>query len=49
MTKEQSNLIHASDPAENPAEEVSRFFTPSEIFSYKKINFDLLHAPDELK
>lgn len=45
----QSNLIHASDPAENPTEEVARFFQQSEMFSYKKINFDLLHAPDELK
>lgn len=45
----QSNLIHASDPDENPAEEVARFFQPHELFSYKKINFDLLHAPDELK
>ena len=45
----QSNLIHASDPEENPEEEVARFFSENEIFSYKKINFDLLHAPDELK
>jgi nucleoside-diphosphate kinase len=45
----QSNLIHASDPDESPAEEVARFFAPNEMFSYKKINFDLLHAPDELK
>jgi nucleoside-diphosphate kinase len=45
----QSNLVHASDPAENPEEEVQRFFEESELFSYKKINFDLLHAPDELK
>lgn len=46
---QQSNLIHASDPDENPMEEVGRFFQQSELFSYKKINFDLLHAPDELK
>ncbi|MDP3881090.1 MAG: nucleoside-diphosphate kinase [bacterium] len=45
----QSNLVHASDPEENPAEEVKRFFEDDELFSYKKINFDLLHAPDELK
>ena len=45
----QSNLVHASDPDENPGEEIKRFFTEKELFSYKKINFDLLHAPDELK
>lgn len=45
----QSNLVHASDPDENPAEEVSRFFDDEELFSYKKINFDLLHSADELK
>ena len=46
---QQSNLIHASDPEESPTEEIARFFQPNELFSYKKINFDLLHAPDELK
>lgn len=45
----QSNLIHASDPEENPEEEVTRFFSENELFSYKKINFDLLYAADELK
>jgi len=45
---QQSNLIHASDPEENPKQEVERFFKADELFSYKKINFDLLHAPDEL-
>lgn len=45
----QSNLVHASDPEENPEEEVSRFFKAEELFSYKKINFDLLHSKDELE
>ncbi|MEK7612379.1 MAG: nucleoside-diphosphate kinase [Patescibacteria group bacterium] len=44
----QSNLVHASDAAENPEEEVARFFTSEELFAYKKINFDLLHSSDEL-
>lgn len=45
----QANLVHASDPEENPAEEVQRFFKEEELFSYKKINFDLLHSSDELQ
>ncbi len=45
----QSNLVHASDPAENPEAEVKRFFAPHELFSYKKMEFDILHAADELK
>lgn len=32
-----SNLIHASDSAENAAVEVKRFFLESEIFQYEKI------------
>lgn len=45
----QSNLIHASDPAENPELEVTRFFKPEELFSYKKIDFDMLYGADECK
>lgn len=45
----QSNLVHASDPAENPEAEVNRFFKPEELFSYKKIDFDVLYAEDERK
>lgn len=45
----QSNLVHASDPEENPEEEVKRFFSEEELFEYKKINFDLLHSKDELE
>jgi len=44
----QSNLVHASDPDENPSEEVVRFFQPHELFSYQKINFAYLHSQDEL-
>jgi len=43
----QSNLIHASDPAEDPEGEVSRFFKPEELFSYKKLDFDILYSEDE--
>lgn len=44
----QSNLVHASDPEENPEEEIRRFFQDSELFDYKKIDFDLLYSQDEL-
>jgi nucleoside-diphosphate kinase len=43
----QSNLIHASDPAENPEEEIKRFFKPEEIFSYQKIDFELVYGDEE--
>lgn len=45
----QANLVHASDPEENPADEVKRFFKDEELFSYKKINFEVLHSHDELE
>ncbi len=44
----QANLIHASDPSENPEAEVKRFFAPEELFSYKKLDFDVMHGPEEL-
>ncbi|MBX4187666.1 MAG: nucleoside-diphosphate kinase [Candidatus Doudnabacteria bacterium] len=43
----QTNLIHASDPSEDPDAEVNRFFKPEELFSYKKIDFDFLYGEDE--
>lgn len=32
------NLVHASDSVENAKEEIDRFFSPEEIFEYKKID-----------
>jgi nucleoside-diphosphate kinase len=43
----QTNLIHCSDPSEDPEGEVNRFFKPEEMFSYKKIDFDFLYGEDE--
>ena len=40
----QTNLVHASDPAENPEEEIKRFFKPGELFSYKRIDFELVYG-----
>jgi nucleoside-diphosphate kinase len=45
----QTNLVHASDPSENPEEEVKRFFTEEELFSYKKIDFDWVYGDEERK
>ena len=45
----QSNLIHASDPAENPQEEIERFFEDQELFNYQRIDFDLLYGSEELE
>lgn len=36
------NIVHASDSEENAKEEVERFFKGEEIFSYKKINDNVL-------
>jgi len=43
----QTNLVHASDPAENPEEEVKRFFKEEELFDYGKVEFDYLYGEDE--
>ena len=43
----QSNLVHASDPSEDPEEEIKTFFKENELFSYKKIDFDFIYAEDE--
>ncbi len=43
----QTNLVHASDPAEDPEEEIRRFFEKDELFSYKKIDFDLVYSEEE--
>ncbi|SRR5258708_1657578 len=45
----QTNLIHASDPAESPEEEVKRFFKPNELFSYKRIDFDFVYGEEETR
>jgi nucleoside-diphosphate kinase len=45
----QSNLVHASDPEENPQEEVERFFSKDELFNYQRLDFDLLYGEEELE
>jgi nucleoside-diphosphate kinase len=43
----QSNLVHASDPEEDPAAEIALFFKPEEIFPYKRIDFEILYGDEE--
>lgn len=43
------NLIHASDSKENGKEEVDRFFTADELFSYEKTDYPHVYAPYEQK
>jgi nucleoside-diphosphate kinase len=43
----QSNLIHASDPDEDPATEVARFFKKEELFSYQKPNFEFVYGDED--
>ena len=40
----QSNIVHASDTVENGVAEVGRFFSESELFAYKRNDFDYIHA-----
>ncbi len=42
----QSNLVHASDSVEAGTAEVERFFTPEEIFDYKRNDFEYIHADE---
>lgn len=43
----QTNIVHASDSVENGEAEIKRFFSPSEIFDYKKIDFEYVYSEEE--
>ena len=43
----QSNLVHASDPEEDPEGEIARFFKPEEIFPHRKVDFHVLYGDEE--
>jgi nucleoside-diphosphate kinase len=45
----QCNLVHASDSIEAAKIEIERFFTQSEIFSYKSPLLPLLYSVDEIQ
>lgn len=42
----QSNMVHASDSVESGIEEVARFFEKSELFAYKRNDFDYINAEE---
>lgn len=44
----QSNVVHASDSLENAKIELARFFKDEELFSYTKIDSEILYADDEV-
>lgn len=43
----QTNLIHASDAAEDPEAEIKRFFKPSELFSYQRSDFEFVYGDED--
>jgi nucleoside-diphosphate kinase len=43
----QSNIVHASDSKETAEKEVKRFFKKAELYSYTKIDSEILYAKDE--
>ena len=43
----QANLVHASDPEENPEAEIELFFRTEELFPWKRIDFEVLYGDEE--
>jgi len=44
----QTNIVHASDSVARAEEEIKRFFSDDEIFSYKRIDEEYLYGEDEI-
>jgi len=44
---QQNNIIHASDSITSALNEIKRFFNETEIFSYKKIDWEVLYSIEE--
>ncbi|MFP4523150.1 MAG: nucleoside-diphosphate kinase [Candidatus Woesearchaeota archaeon] len=44
----QSNVVHASDSKESADLEIQRFFKNEELFTYTRIDSEILYADDEL-
>lgn len=44
----QTNIVHASDSAENAKTEITRFFKDDEIFNYQKVDLNFVYSQDEL-
>lgn len=45
----QTNLVHASDSAENAEKEIERFFSEEELFEYKKHDSEFIYGDEELE
>ena len=45
----QENIVHTSDSIENAAIELSRFFKPEEIFTYKRPNLRFIYTDDDIE
>ena len=45
----QCNIVHASDSEETANKEIGRFFSEDEIFSYTKIDSEILYSEEERK
>ena len=43
----QNNVVHASDSVSAAEQEVKRFFKPSELHSYEKIDSTMIYSEDE--
>jgi nucleoside-diphosphate kinase len=43
----QANIAHASDSLATAKEEIKRFFAKDELYSYKKLESDLIYSDDE--
>lgn len=42
-----NTIVHASDSPENAEKEIKRFFDPSEIISWNKVDFTEVYSTDE--
>ncbi|MFH1662158.1 MAG: nucleoside-diphosphate kinase [Candidatus Falkowbacteria bacterium] len=43
----QANIVHASDSVENAQKEIKRFFKDDELFSWERIDLEVIYAEDE--
>ena len=43
----QANVVHSSDSIENAEKEVNRFFKPEELYSWERIDLEVVYAEDE--
>lgn len=43
----QQNIVHASESDDMAAEEIKRFFTPSELFDYERMDMSMVYSAEE--